>query len=143
MLQFYDLLAISFHYFISVLVFAFIFGTIRTLLLEPKIGHFYGVLIEAPLLALVSLFMTKKVILHNTQYGKFSLNDLIWIGIVSLLFQQIFEIFFIKFGSRNRQRYKSIGDYFNHYFNKWSGVIEMFIYIFYAAAPAILSFSPQ
>jgi len=76
----------GFFYFAIVFVFAFALGTVRTLLLEPRIGELYAVLCEAPFLIAAMLFAAQRA----QRWTKLPARpaQLIAMGMIGLVFQQ-------------------------------------------------------
>lgn len=74
-------------YFVIVFVFAFAFGAVRTLALEPRLGETAAVAIETPLLIGVIYFAARWV----TQRMPLRPPALIGAGLFALLLQQVAE----------------------------------------------------
>lgn len=84
------ILAAGFLYFAIVFVFAFAFGTVRTLVLAPAIGELLAVLCEAPLLIAVIAFAAPQA----QRWARLEPNTgaLLAMGATGLLFQQAAEV---------------------------------------------------
>ncbi len=52
----------GFLYFLGIFALGFVLGTIRTLVLVPRIGALYGVLLEIPIMLTVSWFFSIRLI---------------------------------------------------------------------------------
>lgn len=54
----------GFLYFLGIFALGFVLGTVRTLVLVPRIGALYGVLLEIPIMLSVSWFFSRRLILR-------------------------------------------------------------------------------
>ncbi len=77
------------YYFAAVFVVAFALGTVRTLVLEPRIGETLAVACEAPILVLAMYLATKHVVPRGNPPR--TALSLLGVGLFGLLFQQIAE----------------------------------------------------
>lgn len=76
-------------YFAIVFVIAFALGTVRTLVLEPRLGETLAVACEIPLLVAAMLFVARWVV---PRVAAPSTARLLYVGLIGLALQQIAEI---------------------------------------------------
>lgn len=114
-------------YFFIVFFFGFIFGVLRTLLLEPIIGLNYAELVEIPLMLIV-IYFTSVLVLNrfNIQYF-FKIR--LGIGMLALLFMLLAEFTLVIFISNS-----SILEYLNSK-NNFSGYVYLISLLLFALMP--------
>jgi hypothetical protein len=84
------IVAAAFVYFLSVYAAGFLFGTVRVLLLEPRLGPFAAVLCESPFLLLVIIAAARRAPRAAGMPLKGSL--LVLAGFGALILQQIADV---------------------------------------------------
>lgn len=116
-------------YFGIIFAVGFILGTIRVLVLVPRLGELIGGLIELPII------LTASWIICSWSIMRFSVPR-IWqsrltMGIAAFVLLMIAEVFLsiLLFGN-------SINDHFNHYL-KLNGILGLIGQIVFAALPVI------
>jgi hypothetical protein len=76
-------------YFAIVFVIAFALGTVRTLLLEPRLGETVAVACEIPFLVTAMFFASRWIV---PRFKAPSVARLLFVGLIGLALQQIAEI---------------------------------------------------
>lgn len=66
-------LAAGVQYFVAVFAFGFVMGTIRVLLLEPRIGERYAELLEAPFMFAIIVYAARWAVRRNQLSRSFEL----------------------------------------------------------------------
>lgn len=116
-------------YFAAVFVAAFAFGTVRTLLLEPRIGETLAVACEAPFLVLV-IYLAARHVVPRANPPRTAIA-LVVVGLVGLLFQQIAEFALVLFAGETVASHIA-------YLGTPAGMIYLTILAVFVAMPFLL-----
>lgn len=114
-------------YFAIVFAFAFVFGVVRRLMLEPRFGEDMAVAAETPFLIAVMFFSARWI----TQRIALPPLELLGMGAFALALQQIAELGLVYAGG------ETVGDYLAH-FGTPAGMLFLVALIAFALMPWIV-----
>jgi hypothetical protein len=111
-------------YFAIVFAFAFVFGTVRRFILEPRLGEDMAVAAETPFLIAVMFFSARWI----TQRIVLSPAQLVGMGVFALVLQQVAELGLVYSSGQ------AFGGYLAH-FSTPAGMIFLAALIVFALMP--------